>query len=144
MDSRRSSLTICARAPAFRPVLLGIVLFWCVVFYASAAQCESGFWKHPDNTFTSPSTDDVCAWYGLEVGAVPYTCYVDPSQSFAVITYNGGPDEHWLRVGGAPPCASPEDPASLIPLADAIDLAWGIGGAWLIVASILFVRRAAV
>jgi len=74
------SLTITARARAFRPVLLGIILFWVCVFAAFAAPAScSGGWSSPDNSWGGAGTTvtDFCAFEVprlIAVGVTPGAC----------------------------------------------------------------------
>ena len=142
MDAGRSSRTICARAPGFRPVLLSVVLFWCCAFYVSAAECTG--WVNPDDSVVWPaaggwSPAQFCA---NAVSAVPdaTTCSpVGPAFSLCV----GSTCYPFVRYPVGCGADDEEPEASLIPLPDAIELAWAVGGVWILVGSILTLRRAA-
>jgi len=107
-----SRLSIVARSRGFRPILLGVILFWVCVFAAFSAECLPGTWSHPSNGFISPSTSDFCSWYASQVVGTPHTCSVSSTSASADVTYNGGPLEVWVRVGGAPVC-DPEPEAEV-------------------------------
>jgi len=102
---------VVERARGFRPVLLGVVLFWVCVFAAFADECDSAVWQHPSNGYTSPSTANICAFY-LTLGSFT-SCVVDEVAGTATIDPIGetyGP-EVWTRVGGPAACAAPEPEA---------------------------------
>ena len=147
MDRSHSSLTICARARGFRPVLLFVVLFWCCVFYASAIECDMAVWSN--GSTSSDSTADFCGWvtgvsgfYGG--GSAIANCSVNEGAGTADFDYLPSAEHQtWMRSGGPASCAEDGEVGVLIPLEDAITLAWGIGGAWIMVACVLFLRRGA-
>ena len=119
--------TITGRARAFRPVLLGVVLFWVAVFAAYAAECSPSSWTLQGVWWTSPSTSDFCAWYDTAtVDSKPSTCVVAPdasSASTSYTTFGTSYSETWSRDAGA--CEEDEESEPWVEL----DLLHAIVGA---------------
>lgn len=157
MDAQRSSVTICARARGFRPVLFALLAFWLAVLspavfgctwtvtYGTGAGTGDAGYVYPYTGAAFCIDAAPSAWGGVSPG---YSCSMSGNTVNASGTLAATGELWFYVIGGTGegcPATEPDDPtAASFTVPDAVDLGWGVGSVWIAVGAILFLLRAVI